>query len=59
MNAQLANAFRELRAAGALGVPSEEEVQSAPDGQLWHGEGWDLIKHREVSYTTHTGNRAA
>ncbi len=63
MNAQLANAFRALQEAGAAGLPSEEEVMAAAEGATWSGklgngkedQVWELVKHGEESYTTHTG----
>lgn len=55
MNNQLAIALHELRASGAVGLPSAEDVQSAEDGTEWTGrkaagDQWLLQKTGVKSY---------
>lgn len=59
MNPQLEKALQELKDIGAEGVPSPDEVMNAADASTWSGaaEGgghWQLVKHHNDSYTTHT-----
>lgn len=49
---QLQSALAELRRAGAKGLPTVDQVQTAPNGKDWHGpnDTWELIKNSNDSY---------
>ncbi|EKD93757.1 MAG: hypothetical protein ACD_28C00063G0013 [uncultured bacterium] len=55
MNSHLNNALRELKSAGAQGLPSSESVEKATNGKKWSGkkaneEEWELVKNNNESY---------
>ena len=61
MTEQLQHALKELEEAGALMVPDTAEIEAAPAETHWSGDcepagSWELVKHREDSYTTHTNS---
>lgn len=56
-NNALKKALTELRSAGAQNIPSETEIEGAPNGKKWSGkkssgDEWELVKNGPDSFNT-------
>jgi len=56
INPHAQKALAELRDAGAHGMPSEVNIETAKDGTHWkgtkrNGDPWELIKNNDDSIT--------
>ncbi len=56
INVHAQKVLAELKAVGAMGLPSEVQIETSKDGTRWkgtrrNGDAWELIKNNTESFT--------